>query len=271
MPPCLRLIVSLAVSAARASLTRVIFEEQREIDRAYVAFPIDLDDAVVTALDWALDRADHEWSKVNLRVAQRSVIADSPLLQDVERRGVKVSLEHRAGVSRLTRGPLIVYCPTMKTLAEAEEVKQATAIAVVGANPHLRPWVSAFQPQYLGGDAIGPARPLVADPVVWEAMSTFTTSINSSTGLTDSRDRSRVVDGLRKLRAAGHTFSPDELMAAALRLNWRGSAAWKLRSLATEINAGKQKRLRETYRSNIVQQWEADAKDRAASMSDTSR
>lgn len=66
---------------------------------------------------------------------------------------------------------------------------------------------------------IEPVEPVVADPVVWEAMERFTGSINSSTGLAHPTDRSRVIDGLTKLRRAGHGFDPDELLAAALRLN----------------------------------------------------
>lgn len=86
-------------------------------------------------------------------------------------------------------------------------------------------------------------------------MDTFTDLINSSTGLSDSRDRSTVLDGLTKLRAAGHEFDPEDLLAGALARNWRGDAAVQLKDLASEINAGKRKRFTERLRPDIVATW----------------
>lgn len=235
-------------------------EDHTGLGRAYVAYPVRLEDGVITALEWALARAHNDLRQINLTVPLVAVLNDTPVLQEMQRAGVNVVRERRRGPSGVIEGPIIVYAPDLESLAEVEEAKRSTAIVAVGAHDGQRPWVSAFRPEYLAGAVIEPKEPIVGDPVVWQAMLTFTNSINSSTGLAHSSDRSRVIDGLMKLRRSGHRFDPNDLVAAALRLNWRGSAAIELRDLAREINAGKNKRITYgRYRDDIVQMWEVDA------------
>ena len=186
----------------------MMIEEVRQLDRGYVASSVRLADGVVAALGWARARAQGHWDRVNLSM----------------------------GTVRAVPGPVVICTPDLKSLAEAEENRQATAIVVVGAHPGLKAWISAFRPERLAGAVIPVPDRVVDDPDVWAAMETFTDLINSGTGLTHPCDRSLVTDGLLELRRAGHTFDPDELMAAAFKLNWRGTAAWDLRVLASELN-----------------------------------
>lgn len=254
----------------------MMFEEDRTgLDRAYVALPVPVDEGVEIALRWCLERAGGDHRKVGLRVHSRSVLNNAPELQRLERLGVAVSGSTHRGVHNTVNGPLIVLSPTLESLCEAEDMKIATSIVVVGAQSAARPgnrfsnaspgfvgtlpWVSAFAPEHLAGTFIEPERPILKNPVLQKAMETFTNSINSSTGLSDSRDRSRVADSLMKLRRNGHTFDPNDLLSAALALNWRGTAAWDLKVLAKEVNEGVRKRTRETYREDIVQIWEQEA------------
>jgi len=116
-----------------------------------------------------------------------------------------------------------------------------------------RAWVSAYDVPSLNVSSVGEVP--APDPVLTAALATFTNSVNSSTGITDFRDESRVVDGLQKLKHAGVPFTREQLVAGALRHNWRGSAAFALGTVGAEILAGKQKRVRETYRDNIVDLW----------------
>lgn len=170
-----------------------MIEEERHVDRAYVASSVRLAAGVMTALAWVF--------------------------------------------AHLHRGPVLVCGPDLRSLAQAEEIRHATAILVVGAHAGLGPWVSAFLPERIAGAAIAVNDRVVGDPVVWTAMESFTDVINSGTGLAHPCDRAWVTEGLLDLRRTGHAFDPDELMAAALRLNWRATAAWDLRALATELNA----------------------------------
>lgn len=254
----------------------MMFEEDRTgIDRAYVAIPVSLEEALQVAVQWCLPKADNDYSKLGIRVPSRRLVAVTPNLQRLERAGVAISGESRRGIRNIVQGPLIVLSPTLQSLCEAEDECTATAIVLTGVSGPSRaddeasgvipgstgilPWVSAFHPEHLAGIPITPKTPILASPVLDQAMKSFTVSINSSTGLSDSRDRSRVTDGLTKLRSAGHSFDPDELLASALAHNWRGTAAWELRVLAQEINTGTRKRVRETYRADIVRIWEQEA------------
>lgn len=171
----------------------MMIEEERHVDRGYVASSVRLADGAITAVGWVL--------------------------------------------AHLRRGPVLVCPPDLKSLAEAEEIRQVTAILVVGAHLGLRPWLNAFRPEPLTGAVIAVSQCLVSDPVVWTAMESFTDVINSGTGLAHPCDRVWVTEGLLDLRRSGHPFDPDELMAAAFKLNWRGTAAWDLRALATQLNA----------------------------------
>lgn len=254
----------------------MMFEDDRTgLDRAYVASSVPNEDGVQIALRWCLERTGNDYRKVNLRVPTRRVVAMNPALQQLERAGVAISAESHRGIRHTVAGPMIVLAPSLESLCAAEDEGFTTALVVVGAygppepdtrrssgsseSTGLLPWVSAFNPEHLAGTQIQPRTPIFTDPVLDQAMDSFTSSINSSSGLTDSRDRSRVTDGLTKLRSSGHSFDPDKLLASALALNWRGTAAWDLKVLAKEINAGVRKRVRDTYRPDIIQYWEQNS------------
>lgn len=254
----------------------MMFEEDRtKLERAYVAIPAPLKSGMGLALKWCLARSDNSWSKIGLRIPQHRDVERAPILKAIKARGVKVSAETNRGNNDFVSGPLIVYAPSLQSLCLAEDLGMSSAVVVVGASGSRRteaaetisdfegiqPWIDAYSPLHLGGGVIEPTKPLVSNPVIWKAMQSFTDSINSSTGLTDPRDESRVIDGLNKLKAAGYILSANELLAAALQLNWRASAAWDLKILTKQINNGVRKRFRETYRSEIVQIWEKEASD----------
>lgn len=256
-------------------LIGMMLRPDRTRPRAYVAFPVDPEKGLLTARDWALDHADGRITHVGLRVASHAHLKNVPVLAKMQKAGVKVSTDTNKGHNETVHGPLIVYTPTLESLCRAEDEPQATAIVVVGAyglprtgdyfsHMNLGPrfadgllaWISAFRPEHLDGELIKPKDPILPDPVVWQAMKSFTDIINTSTGLADPRDRSRVTDGLIKLRKAGHSFAPNDLLAAALALNWPGRAAWELSMLADEINKDKRKLVTDRCLPDVVQIWE---------------
>ncbi|GAB4001491.1 hypothetical protein GCM10029992_37180 [Glycomyces albus] len=117
-----------------------------------------------------------------------------------------------------------------------------------------------FSPSITWGQAIEAKDPIIADPVVRQAMATFTHTTNHGRTILDRRDKSRVIDGLMNhLRPNGHQFDPNDLLAAALHDGWRGSGALELRNLATEINNGKRKQVREKFTSDILAMWRVEA------------
>jgi hypothetical protein len=127
------------------------------------------------------------------------------------------------------------------------------------ALPYERPWIEAFQPECLAGPEIQVRNPLLDDPVVRRALESFTTATFGGRTMHDSRDRGRVVHGLKELRRGGHRFDPDRLLAAALRAGWRGSSALELRSVACEIDRGTNKRSTSRFRDGMLDQWRTEA------------
>lgn len=257
----------------------MMFEEDRtSVPRAYTALPDNPDHAdpvedLKRAIEWCHSHADGNLQRIGVQIGSKFDLKDEPLLEALVRRGATVYPDSRGKVGRLPAGPVLAFRPLPQTLWQIEEHRGPSAFAAVGITgpSHFRemctatksagaqPWVSAYNPKHLGGPVIEAKSPLISDPVVWEALKTFTNSINSSTGLSHSSDRSSVTEGLTRLKAAGHHFCPDDLLAGALRLNWRGSAAVELRELALEINAGKQKRYRKMLRPDIVEVWRSEA------------
>ncbi|MEV7132135.1 hypothetical protein AB0N24_04520 [Arthrobacter sp. NPDC093128] len=166
-----------------------------------------------------------------------------------------------------------MYRPLAAHLWEVETKRSTSAVAaleIAGPEHYQRsvgtedivgcqPWVTALKLVHLGGPTIKVKEPILLDPVVAAAVDAFTDLINSSTRLSDSRDRSTVLDGLTKLRKAGHHFDPEDLLAGALARNWRGDAAVQLKDLASEVNAGKRKRFTEQLRSDVVENWRKEA------------
>ena len=236
----------------------VMFEEERDLDRAYVEATVPPEQGAQIAIGWVLSRVASP-AQVNVQVPLLSLVREHHVLAELQRQGAHVSSWRRSGYVNIVPGPLIAFSPDLRSLLNVEKIHRVTAIVVVGLDASMRAWVSAFAPGHLGGREIPPADPLVRDPVVWQAMREFTVLINSSTGLHHPSDRSRVTDGLQRLRAAGHHFDPDEILAAALRLNWRAGAAWDLRVLAAEINAGKRKRVTDgRLGPGAVRRWEQE-------------
>lgn len=264
----------------------MMFEEDRtHVARAYTSLPDspgygDSEADLEKAIAWCYNKADGDFHRIGIQASKKEVIDNEPLLAGLARHGASLHFDSRGKITSLPSGPVLVYRPQPETLWQIEEghcPEAIVAAGITGPENHRRtfsperrvgaqPWVTAYKPEHLGGPAIEAKEPIVPDPIAWVALKTFTNSINSSTGLSHSSDHSLVVDGLTKLRAAGHTFDPDDLLAGALALNWKGSTAVELRDLARELNSGKRKRYRPILKANIIKIWEdeAAARDPAA-------
>ncbi|MEQ4567238.1 hypothetical protein [Paenarthrobacter sp. CAP02] len=253
----------------------MMFEEDwTTLPRAYVALSHDYsyedrDKDLAATIAWCLALANGDARLVGIQTGHEDDLDDEPLLAAFVAEGAKVYTDSRGKVGALPSGPVLMYRPHAAHLWEVETKRSTAAVAayeITGPEHHQRsigteemvgcqPWVTAFKPIHLGGPTIKVKEPILPDPVVAADMDTFTDLINSSSGLSDSRDRSTVLDGLTKLRKANHHFDPEDLLAGALARNWRGDAAVQLKDLAAEINAGKRKRFAERFRPDIVDTW----------------
>lgn len=257
----------------------MMFEEDRtKLPRAYVALPHDHlyqdhEKDLLDTIKWCLAQAGGDASKVGIQTGRKDDLEQDPLLLEFEAMGAKVYPDFRGKVADLPSGPVLMYRPLESNLWAVEDKRMPSAVAAFGITgpehfadsfghedmASCQPWISAFKPLHLGGPLIQAKDPIVADRVVAVALDYFTGTINSSTGLTDSRDRSTVIEGLTKLRQAGHEFDPNDLLAGALAKNWRGKAAVQLRDVAAEINAGTRKRFTPRLRPEIVEIWREKA------------
>jgi hypothetical protein len=258
----------------------MMFEEDRsQVPRAYTALPDrsgsgDLQESLGKAISWCTEQADGGISRIGIQIGRKADLEDLPLLAALARRGASIHVDVRGKIGSLPSGPVLLYMPVPSHLWQLEERRGPSAVAAVGiTGPSLRtsilgtsyvgaqPWVSAYRPKHLAGPAIEAKTPIIPDASVWAALKTFTNLINSSTGLAHHSDRSAVIEGLTKLRSAGHAFDPNDLLAGALALNWRGSAAVELCEIAKEINDGRHKRFSPVLRDDIIERWEAEGRE----------
>lgn len=188
-----------------------------------------------------------------MQIPSRDAIRENPALRDLDRRGLAAFATWRnSSANESVTGPQLSFFPDLEMLLALED-RKTTALVVLGVHDSHRAWVSACDVPFLGVSSVGEVP--APEPVLTAALATFTNSVNSSTGITDPRDKSRVTDGLQKLKRADVPFTQDQLVAEALRHNWRGSAAFDLGNVGAEILAGKKKRVREMYRDDIVNLW----------------
>ena len=245
--------------------------------RAYTALcnTSDRDQDLVTAVRWALDQAQEDqsvtlwcWDKESLPA---DVVAAAPSL------GIRIRSEKpRPQGGRYVRapdGPVVAVDVPLETLVEIEPFghpaclvhayvpendKRGGRIAPPGF-PYERPWINAFKPECLAGPPITATDPLIADPVIEVAMTSFTAKTFGGTTMYDSRDGDCVTHGLMELRRGGHVIEPDLLFAAALRSGWKGRQALLFWTVAREVAKVVKKRPKHHFRDDIPSHWRREA------------
>lgn len=122
--------------------------------------------------------------------------------------------------------------------------------------PHHGPWVTAFNPEHLGGREIAP---IAAAPAALRATVRDLTGLAvGNQGLIDKRERSEVIHALTYMRSRGFELDPDALMVEALRNEWGGNGPDELRQIAVELNKGKQLQFdRRRLRPERLEEWAA--------------
>jgi hypothetical protein len=111
---------------------------------------------VQRALKWCFRQpATVSWDSIGILAPRLDLIEGTPFLRRLRVRGSRVATP--AGVPEGEvldgfTGPLITFHPDPATLEAAEQMHGVRGIvAVSGNNDWLRPWVSAHQPERLGG------------------------------------------------------------------------------------------------------------------------
>ena len=234
--------------------------EIRTYPRAYVGAGLGPTGALKIALTWAKSQVG-SWSEISILVPRISDIAEDEVLANLRRAGVHFSQPRHHSANSSRNGPWVAHCPARESLLdlEKENSKSSLVVTVWSAND-VRAWVNAYEPECLGGDVITPVDPKIANPVFWKAMDDFTLYAYGGRTVHDTRDSSRIIDGLKKLKSSGHLPKENEVLSAALKKNWQGGDAAVLAGYAGEILKGVNKRVRQGYTlpDDVVRRWETE-------------
>ena len=124
-------------------------------------------------------------------------------------------------------------------LTEAEDIDGVMAFAVVtGDNDAVSPWVDASHPQLLGGQRLSPRDPFADHPQVHQAMTGLTRHLSRCPPRTDLAELEVMTKMLDQLRTSGCRYAPEQMLAAALRLDWPGHHAWTLHEAVVQALTG---------------------------------
>lgn len=206
-----------------------------ERTRAYIAAPVPPEDRLLPALKWAFQHhPEGRWNRIGILVPTPTY-AQHRALHRFRLRGVTIeAATDRRPLAGFT-GPVIAYAPDLPTLAAAEQLPITCAIVALAAeNIPLRPWVDAFTPRHLAGQALTPLDPLLPDATVRRTMVYFTHRLVTTSPAGERSTFQGIVAGLRHLQEQGYVFTTEELLALALQLNWPPSAIGRLQHMLTE-------------------------------------
>ncbi len=179
---------------------------------------------------------------------------DSATIHAPDTRSIEENRLHELGGIRVTspssksrfygrpEGTVVATFLNLSEVLEVERRGGIEGLVVVYANgpsrfpggvPHHGPWVTAFNPEHLGGREIAPIAS--APAALRAAIRDLTGLAVGNQGLIDKRERSEVIHALTYLRSRGFELDPDALMVEALRNEWgrhraRGTAADRARS-----------------------------------------
>ncbi|MGO6669774.1 hypothetical protein ACC699_07325 [Rhizobium ruizarguesonis] len=140
------------------------------------------------------------------------------------------------------RAVIIAYFAEDGMLDTLDGLDLVTGIVAVPDFPgHVDNWIARWNPVVHGKPQVSAPAPLVADPVVANALESLSSAINLATGLSHPRDKSVADETLRILRAKGHALAPAKIKSWAIRHGWKPDGADELARLAERIGALKAK------------------------------
>lgn len=161
----------------------------------------------------------------------------------------------RGGAHLQHRGPVLMAWADMKDIAEFVQYNGSwiRALCVVSWNvKNLLPWVTAVQPELLGDTSAWDTSTLPLDPVVEEAMTSITLTINHNNTISAGYEKDDVVSALLALHDAGYHLPGPALAGWAIAHGWAGGNPDRLEKYATDINNGKRPRVRRCLRPDYV-------------------
>ena len=136
-------------------------------------------------------------------------------------------------------GPLLVPWANGAMVGSAEECRPAAICAMPWAEDDLDDWKWAYDPiDVRTGEPLGEAQ-VELTPLIAQALSSLTASVNLSTGIHHPSDARRARQFLKALHIAGEPLDPSEIRSWALAHGWEARHVEALSELAEKIAAGK--------------------------------
>jgi hypothetical protein len=235
---------------------------ERDVD--YPTAVASYDDAGVdAAIAWCAQHME-DGDTLTVWTGLKSDLPNCKRLEQLVSRHANVEhITGRGGGYVRGRGPVLMAWPDMDSIGRLMRGGGRTvrALCVITWNEDwIGPWVSAVRPQVLGNGSAWERRTPALDPVVVEALTDLTATVNHSNTISAGFERDRVVSTLLALHDAGIRMDGPAMQGWALAHGWSGSNPERLAQYVTDINAGKRPRCRRVFRDDYVD----DVRRRAA-------
>ncbi|MET8908223.1 hypothetical protein [Micromonospora sp. NPDC004551] len=226
----------------------------RDVD--YPTAVASYDDAGVdAAIDWCCEHMEGG-DTLTVWTSLKSNLQNCSQLAHLVRQHSNV--EHatgRGGGFIRGKGPVLMAWPDMDDIGKLVQYggHRIRALCVIAWNDDaIRPWVSAMKPTVLGDGSAWELRTPDLDPVVAEAMSSLTRTVNHNNTISAGFEKDMVVSTLLALHDAGFRMDGEAMQGWALANGWSGKNPERLARYVEDINAGKRPRCRQVLRADYV-------------------
>lgn len=203
------------------------------------------DEGMEAAIDWCLQRmqAGH---RLTVWTGQKSNLRAGTMLHELVERYADVDhVTGRGGGFVRGQGPVLMAWADMDDIGQLVQAggSRITALCVISwSDERLRPWVEQAEPDILGNAAPWEVEPTGLDPVVVEALRSFTQSINHNNTISAGFEKDVVVSGLLALRDARIPMDAAAMQAWTLANGWSGKNPQRLATYVIDIQTGKRPR-----------------------------
>lgn len=227
---------------------------ERDVDFPAAVASYD-DEGVGAAIDWCIQHmADGDTLTVwtSLKSNLRNCAA---LEQLVSRHSNVVHVTGRSGAYLRGTGPVLMAWAHMDDIGELVRNggRRIRALCVITwSEDAIRPWVSSVRPTVLGDGSAWQELTPDLDPVVVEALTGLTGSINHNNTISAGFEKDMVVSALLALHDANIPMDGKAMQGWALANGWSGQNPQRLAKYVHDINAGTRPRCQRVLREDYV-------------------
>ncbi|GAA4740604.1 hypothetical protein GCM10023328_22230 [Modestobacter marinus] len=213
------------------------------------------DEGLSAAIDWCVGHMA-EGDTLTVWTSLKSNLSNCPQLERLVTRHRNVDhITGRGGTHLRGTGPVLMAWADMDDIGELVRFagRRIRALCVIPAyDDALRPWVSAVRPAVLGDGSAWEDPTPVLDPVVVEALTGLTGSINHNNTISAGFEKDMVVSSLLALRDAGIPMDDAAMQGWALANGWSGENPQRLAKYVRDINGGTRPRCRQMLREDYI-------------------